>query len=219
MPRRYYKFNVQAEVVDLRKESPKPDDRFLIDTNVLFWYGYALSNLHSFSQDNSPEGDYQLDQYPEYIDKAIEANSQLFYCGISISEIAHIIEKSLYEYFLERSRKTKYDINSKQYRYNFPQERNKVVKKINNTCQEIEKFSTHVDININYHSTKSLLSNLQSCSIDGYDSLILEAMLNSGINQVITDDGDYITVPGIRVFTANNKLIAAAKSQGKLIQR
>lgn len=34
-----------------------------------------------------------------------------------------------------------------------------------------------------------------------------------------TDDGDYVTVPGIQVFTANPEAIAAAQNQGKLITR
>lgn len=33
------------------------------------------------------------------------------------------------------------------------------------------------------------------------------------------DDGDYVTVPGIKVFTANSGAISAAKSQGKLLIR
>ncbi|MBD2773542.1 hypothetical protein [Iningainema tapete] len=38
----------------------------------------------------------------------------------------------------------------------------------------------------------------------------------AGIVKIITDDGDYVTVPGIKVFTANIGAIAAAGSQGKL---
>lgn len=49
--------------------------------------------------------------------------------------------------------------------------------------------------------------------------MILEAMDKAGINQVITDDGDYVTVSGIKVFTANKNAIAAARNQGKLITR
>jgi hypothetical protein len=37
------------------------------------------------------------------------------------------------------------------------------------------------------------------------------------INKIITDDGDYVTVPGIEVFTANRGAINVATNQGKLI--
>jgi hypothetical protein len=44
-------------------------------------------------------------------------------------------------------------------------------------------------------------------------------MDKAGIKQIITDDKDYLTVRGIKVFTANNGVISAAKSQGKLLVR
>lgn len=49
--------------------------------------------------------------------------------------------------------------------------------------------------------------------------MILEAMARAGIDKIITDDGDYVTVPGIKVFTANQNAIASARSQRKLITR
>jgi hypothetical protein len=44
-------------------------------------------------------------------------------------------------------------------------------------------------------------------------------MDKASVTQIITDDGDYVTVPGIKVFTANTSAIAAAGSQGKLLVR
>ena len=40
-----------------------------------------------------------------------------------------------------------------------------------------------------------------------------------GLNRVITDDGDYATVPGLQVFTANRNIIEAAGLQGRLLIR
>jgi hypothetical protein len=37
--------------------------------------------------------------------------------------------------------------------------------------------------------------------------------------KVITDDMDYATVPDIQLFTGNNRVIQAAITQGKLLQR
>jgi len=41
-------------------------------------------------------------------------------------------------------------------------------------------------------------------------------MKNNGVVQVITDDGDFTTVSGIQMFTANRNFITAARNQGKL---
>jgi hypothetical protein len=40
-----------------------------------------------------------------------------------------------------------------------------------------------------------------------------------GVKKIITDDGDYLTVPGIQVFTANINFINTARNQGKLLVR
>jgi hypothetical protein len=47
----------------------------------------------------------------------------------------------------------------------------------------------------------------------------VEAMSANGIAQIMTDDGDYVTVPGIPVFTANFNAMAQAHAQGKLRAR
>ena len=220
MVRKFYKFNVQSEVVDLNEDNPKPEDAFLIDTNVLFWISYTLVNPHLFPKSNEYFDD-KLNIYSEYLDKAREAGSKLFYCGLSISELAHIIEKNLFDNFLDRPENKNYKqkLNLKQYRHNFPKERNEVVKKIQNACRNIESYVELKEINVNHFAAKNALINLQNSATDGYDLFILETMSNAGINLVITDDGDYVTIPGIQVFTANYRLITAARLSGKLIKR
>ena len=44
-------------------------------------------------------------------------------------------------------------------------------------------------------------------------------MSREGMIQVITDDGDFATVPGIQVFTANRNVIQTAQTQGRLLNR
>jgi hypothetical protein len=48
---------------------------------------------------------------------------------------------------------------------------------------------------------------------------MLETMKNNGVIQIITDDVDFATVAGIRVFTANRNVLLAARMQGKLLSR
>jgi hypothetical protein len=63
------------------------------------------------------------------------------------------------------------------------------------------------------------LARFQTDKVDGYDLFILEAMKNHGVVQVITDDGDFATVSGIQVFTANRNVINSARAQGRLLAR
>jgi hypothetical protein len=55
--------------------------------------------------------------------------------------------------------------------------------------------------------------------LDGYDSLIIHAAQTANIDQIITDDIDFVTVPDITVFTANRNVLSAAKSQNRLLTR
>jgi predicted nucleic acid-binding protein len=206
-------YKVQAQVVDIKFDTPKNGDKFLIDTNVLLWTFYPLKNFNSLPANSKlrPKH-YQITKYPDYIDKTIEKNSLLFYCGLSMAETAHIIEKYEKEAFSPA-------LPPKEYRHNYPEERNFVVSEIKDFWNEIEIAAESTEILINKISTKDALAKFENVVVDGYDLFIIESMLEAGINQIVTDDGDYITVPGIKVFTANNSMIEAAKLQGKLIRR
>ena len=44
-------YNIQANVVDIRKDLPKSNDVFLVDTNVWYWITYTRA-----SQSGQPPG-------------------------------------------------------------------------------------------------------------------------------------------------------------------
>ncbi|WP_354635934.1 hypothetical protein [Planktothricoides raciborskii] len=197
-------YTVQAEVVDIRSDTPKEDDIFLVDTNVWYWLTYTQASRSALP--------YQITDYPNYISKALSRKSLLLYCGLSLSELAHNIEQTEREIFNS-------NLRPKEYRHNYPTERANVVAEIQASWSQVTSIAVSTDITINEATTKTALTRFSTQPLDGYDLLILEAMEKAGIIQVITDDGDYITVPGIRVFTANQNAIAAASNQNKLLIR
>ena len=111
------------------------------------------------------------------------------------------------------------NLRPKEYRHNYPTARANVVAEIQAAWIQVTSIAVSTDITINEATTNTALTRFSTQPLDGYDLLILEAMEKAGIIQVITDDGDYITVPGIRVFTANQNAIAAASNQNKLLIR
>ncbi|GAX34376.1 hypothetical protein [Nodularia sp. NIES-3585] len=84
-------YNIQAEVIDIRSDTPKQDDLFLVDSNVWYWYSYTNASASA-----SP---YQTQYYPSYLGQAIAVESLLLYCGLSLAELAHQIEKTEKEIF------------------------------------------------------------------------------------------------------------------------
>jgi len=67
--------------------------------------------------------------------------------------------------------------------------------------------------------TVGALAHLGTELVDGYDLFLRATMRSSGIVQILTDDGDFCTVPGIQILTANANVIAAAAAQGHLLVR
>lgn len=197
-------YTVQAEVVDIRFDQPKKDDIFLVDTNVWYWLTYTKASTSA--------NYYQITDYPTYIAKALSVESLLLYCGLSLSELAHNIEQTEKQIFSSTLR-------PKEYRHNYPIERANVVAEIQAAWGQVTSIAVSTDITVNEAITNACLNRFATQQLDGYDLLILEAMDKAGIVQVITDDGDYVTVPGIKVFTANQNMITAAGNQSKLLIR
>jgi predicted nucleic acid-binding protein len=198
---------VQAEVVDVRSDTPKPADAFLVDTNVWYWLTYTRA-----SQTAQP---YQVQQYPAFMQRCLSAQARLYWCGVSLAELSHLIESQEWEIF----KRTKANVNHKEYRHNYPAERASTVAEIESAWAQIKTLAAPLPIAIDEPTTNAAIARLRSQPVDGYDLFLLEAMSANGIAQIITDDGDYATVPGIRIFTANFNAIAQARSQGKLLAR
>ena len=197
---------VQAKVIDITIDTPKAEDMFFVDTNVWYWMTYprATSNVPS-----------QLAEYPEYLNKALGASSAIHHSGLSLAELAHLIEKTERQIY-ERTIGT---IKTKEYRHNLPKERSRVASEIEAAWGQVTNLAGPISITIDTPTTTAALNRCQDEKVDGYDLFILESMKNHGLVQVITDDGDFATVPGIQVFTANRNVISAARSHGKLLRR
>lgn len=203
-------YTVHAEVFDIRSDKPGQDDISLVDTNVWYWLTYSRADL----ADARPKT-YQTKDYPAYIGKAISAKSQLHRCGLSLAELAHLIERTEREIYSRSNG----DLGSKEYRHNHSTERANVVAEIQTAWNQVNTMAQTLDLQIDEQATNAALSRLSSQPLDGYDLFILEAISKAGVVKVITDDGDFVTVPGVQVFTANHPVIKTAQSQGKLMTR
>lgn len=199
--------NVRAQVVDIRADTPKDSDVFLVDTNAWYWVFYSRASVSvTAAQAN----------YPNYLKAAIGAKSTLHCYGLTFAELAHNIEKAEREIYAARASKT---IGTKEFRYDYQNERRKVVSLISDTWTDVLSASTMLDLDMDNEFMLSALSLFPSVGLDGYDLFMAEAALKAGVTQIVTDDGDYATVPGLTVFTANQRVIQAARTAGKLVVR
>lgn len=202
---------VRAQVVDIRADTPKDSDRFLVDTNAWYWLFYPRA-----SQAPSVPQLYQLTDYPTYLKKAIQAKSALSCCALNFAELAHNIEKAEREIYADKANK---DIGAKPFRHDYPNQRLKVVKQIGDTWSDVRSISTLLDLTLDAAFMQSAMTLFPSVGLDGYDLFMAETALRNGISQIISDDGDFATVPGITLFTANQRVIKDAKVAKKLLVR
>ncbi len=80
-------------------------------------------------------------------------------------------------------------------------------------------YAVQIDLTLNKATVDAAVTRFSTQRLDGYDLFILESMKQESLTKIITDDGDYVTAPGIQMFTANPGVIRAASRQGKLITR
>jgi len=200
---------INAEVIDITKDSPLSGDSFLVDTNVWYWMTYSRASLAGAQN-------YQVSHYPQYTSSALSAGSAIFQSGLSLAELSHVIEKVEREMF-EKANAVK--VSTKVFRHNYPAERLKVSSEIESMCKQVISMASSVDTLIDENFSQTAMSRISKDLVDGYDLFILETMNLKGLSQIITDDGDFATVAGIQVFTANKNVIVAAAQQGKLVTR
>jgi len=201
---------IAADVIDIKVDLPKSGDVFLVDSNVWYWMTYTKASIVM-----KPWAQSRLRDYPSFVNKAISTGAKLYRCALSFSELAHIIEKTEREIF----EKTSGRIDTKEYRYNHPKERLNVVSEVKAAWGQVKTMASSLDVTINDAVTDATLARFEKECVDGYDLFFLEAMSSEKVIQIITDDGGFATVSGIKVFTANQNVITTAQKQGKFVTR
>lgn len=201
-------YSVQAEVVDVQRDAPRASDSFFVDTQIWLWTTYSKATAHP----------YQTRYYPNYLSRARHVGAKLYWCGLSQSELAHLIEATERQLF-ETANPHLSPLKAKEFRHNHSAERANVVAEVQAAWGKVMTMASCVPTTIDEPATAAALTRFQTQPLDGYDLFMLEAVTKAGIIQVLSDDGDYCTVPGIRVFTANDNVVNLARAAGKLLIR
>ena len=203
-------YDIKADIVDIRFDKPKHLDTFFVDTNVWYWLTYSQASVNART--------YQVNDYPNYVKKIRGVNAQLLRCNLSLAELAHIIEDTEFRIFCNNRGWDPSVYPKKEFRHNFALERANVVKEIESAWTQVQQFSNAFSITIDDGAANTFITDLKTDKLDGYDFFSLSVLRRNGV-PILTDDGDFATVPGITVFTANLGVIDEARKCGKLIMR
>ncbi|EHD2236921.1 PIN domain-containing protein, partial [Vibrio vulnificus] len=173
-------------------------DRFFVDTNVWFWLTYAASN--EIQTKNSPVR-YQLERYPEFIEKILDEGASLYHSPLALSELTNIIERTEYETYLLSSGD---DITRKEFR-NIEELREKVMIEVSNAWSQVTMMSETLEVKLDSALADHALQTLNDYCLDAYDAFYVKSMSDYQITNIVTDDRDFHGL-GLVLYTANNSL-------------
>ncbi|BAZ79137.1 hypothetical protein PN497_11310 [Sphaerospermopsis kisseleviana CS-549] len=118
---------IQADIIDIKTDTPQQSDIFFVDTNIWFWQTYTNAAFKAKR--------YQITDYPNYINKTRQNGATLTYSGLTLAELAHIIEKTEYDIYVQSNGY----LPIKEYRHNYPTERANVVAEVQFTWRQVKK--------------------------------------------------------------------------------
>jgi hypothetical protein len=203
-------YTVRAQVIDIRTDTPRPTDAFLVDTNVWSWYVYRSAGASPGRATPA-----QMTTYSDYLRDSIAAGAIAYRTGLCLAELAHLIEQNERDIYAGAVAA----VTTKEYRHNLPSERARVVQEVQKAWARVKLESQPLSLVIDDPATDAALVRFATQPVDGYDLFLLEGLSAAKLTQVLTDDGDYCTVPGVEMFTANPRVVAAARSAGRLAVR
>ncbi len=202
-------YQIEAVVFDIRNDNPKDNESFLVDTNVWSWLTYTRASI-------GPNPPYQVKIYSSYIQKCRAKNCRLLFCGLTLAELAHLIEKTEREIY---NRANGVSLTTKEFRHNLPNERTNVISEVQSAWIQVKALGELLQVLVDQSETTDAEVRYVHNPIDGYDLFMHGAMEKAGVSQILTDDGDFATVQGLSVFTSNQNVITSAQKQGKFKKR
>lgn len=189
-----------SEVISIFGADISKDDRFFVDTNVWYWFTYCASK--SFASGDAPKT-YQLNEYSKFIEKVLDSGAKLFHCPLVYTELTNVIEKAEHNIYQHNSGQS---ISRKEFR-NIEVERSKVSNEIEVAWRTIDQISNSLKLTVQSSTVNLIHEAYTSTTLDAYDSIYYSIMKALGINNIITDDKDFLSCDEGRIYTANNSMI------------
>lgn len=188
-----------SQILALASHQPIKGERYFIDTNVWFWATYVASKTIALPQ--HPER-YQLEDYPRFLEEALDNGAKLCHCPLTLAELANIIEKTEWDIYKKHINDAFLD--KKAFR-KIPTERKNVLNEIQVAWDTINGMSTCIDVALNSKFATQSCTILAEGSVDAFDAFFVQTMRNHNIDYVVSDDYDFSTIHQQILITANRK--------------
>jgi len=178
-------------------------DEIFIDTSVLY---------HLMSAKD--EQCYKQAEYSRFFKQIKTFKCKSYVSEIVLGELFHLTEKKRLD--LYNKEEDGDDIHIKDFR-KIHNKREEYLRIATTFLSAIEKLTDEsFPVTLSKDSRNKMLTLCREAAIDSNDAFNIEVMNNKGLTAVLTDDYDFAYVEGLKILTANRKLICDAKAAGKL---
>lgn len=184
--------NGLLEVTDLFK--------IALDTNVLLWMFYESD---AYIEDLSC---WQLKVYPKILKHLIKTQ-QIYVTSDVLVELFKIIEQREYKNYCKLNEIDEDGLSLKEFR-KIDEQYELLKEKCNIIYIQIENMFKFIQTNDTLLSLKNYIGDMYSYRVDVVDYLLFKSCLEEGIENILTDDGDFkIFSDDITIWTCNKKAL------------
>lgn len=195
---------VKASVVNIAGAAPQASDKFFVDTNIWKFQNYSKAAFGNQAQKTAP--------YTNFLAACASVGATLYRSVLSFAELSSIIERTEWDIYKQLHG----SVSMKQFREG-TKERQDVAQEVQAAWGPVEALSTPLVLTLDHAMEKQAFQNFVDYPLDGYDVFFIEQMRAAKLANIITDDVDYIYVPGLTVYTLNKDSIGRARLFKKLL--
>lgn len=186
------------KVINLNTYSSINNTRcFFLDTNVLYWYTYPRFSLPGHLNPSA-----QI--YYDFIDSLTSAGNPLKTSVYNLTELLNVVEKNEYDIYCKLH--PDLPLSRKDFR-RMADERQKVSQMIKTTMNNALNICSITDFNFTSETLKSFSDEFTNHRCDVFDYAILKNCISTKDINIISDDGDFSSMPGINLYTANENIL------------
>jgi len=205
--------HLRSEVIDIREPTCSLPKKILIDTNILYFCYYdRFSQLEILGESVRC---YQIEAYPIFLKKLFSSEVQLFVHKIALLEFINLVKKvelKLLYYQIYNTPEIPLDFNFKKFSREYYEKyfsiQRRLVIYLNSIRKKFKLVSLSGEIS---QILEDIFLKWQNSLADiGEATMFVEAE-RDGINSVLSDDSDIVTLSNVRLYTANEKAIEAFK--------
>lgn len=193
-----------AQIIDANTTRPVKGEKYFVDTNVWFWATYVPSRKMVLP--NHPR-DYQINDYPAFLERAIGDGANLCHSTLTLAEISNVIEATELDIYRKQIGNDFFD--KKEFR-RIKDLRAHVLTEIEMAWKTINTMSTCIDVRLDLKFADDSRRILAEGEVDPFDAFIIQTMRASKIDYIVTDDHDFCAIGDQILVTANKKSLKEA---------